>query len=66
MTRKEIIEKGERQLQFRMNQLHKEDTLSGKKEVAQKAFAQLDMLFIVLDEKYSRYNYWFDQIFEYL
>ena len=66
MTRTAVIEKGERQLQFRINQLEKEDTLSGKKEIAQKAFASLDMLFIILDEDYDRYDYWFDQIYDYL
>lgn len=67
MTRGEIIEKGERQLRFSLDRLQRggNPTLHIK-IIASDALAQLDMLFLILDEEYENYDYWFDKFFEYL
>ena len=59
MTRNEIIEKGEKQLQYTLNRLEKGCTTSSK------ALAQLDMLSYILDEEWDKYDYWFNEFIKY-
>ena len=67
MTRAEIIEKGERVLQFTLDRLERGgNPTSYIKDIANRGLIQLDMLFLILDEEYEKYDYWFDKFFEYL
>ena len=64
MTREEIIEKGEKELQFYVDTLDSEDFTEQIIESYKiKGVAKLDMLFSILDEEWDRYDYWFDKIF---
>lgn len=67
MTREEIIEKGERQLQFTLDRLEKGGIpTSHIQDIANRGLHQLDMLFLILDEEYENYDYWFDKFFKYI
>ena len=67
MTRDEIIEKGEKQLQFTLDKLEKGGIPnSWIKGIAERGFHQLEMLFFILDEEYKKYDYWFDKFLKYM
>ena len=67
MTREEIIEKGEKQLQHTLARLERGgNPTSHIKDIASMGLSQLDMLFIILDEEWDRYNYWFNKFYEYI
>lgn len=66
MTRSEIIEKGERQLQFTADRLLKGNSTTIKKTIADEGLAQLDMLFLILDVNYEKYDYWFNKFYPYI
>lgn len=66
MTREEIIEKGEKELQFYVDALENNDfTEQIAEQYKRSGIAKLDMLFSILDEDWNRYDYWFDMIFYY-
>lgn len=66
MTREEIIEKGEKQLQFTLDKLERGGiTNSHIADIANRGLHQLDMLFLILDEEYERYDYWFNKFLKY-
>lgn len=66
MTRKEIIEKGERQLQYTYEQLLKGNSATIKKSLADGGINQLEMLSYLLDETYEKYQEWFDKFYSYI
>ena len=61
MTRAEIIEKGERQLQYILDQAIKYNS----KTWAKTGLDQLTMLDYILDEEYEHYSKWFNKFMEY-
>lgn len=66
MTRNEIIEKGEKQLQFILEKLERGGIPNSHiKELAHKGLVSLDMLFLILDDEWERYDYWFDKFLKY-
>lgn len=54
MTRAEIIEKGERQLQYALDNAIKHNSPVW----ASMGLHQLDMLYYILDEEYENYDKW--------
>lgn len=67
MTRKEIIVKGEKVLQLKLDKLEKsENSGSNICTIAREGLAHLDMLFLILDEEYENYNYWFNKFYQYI
>lgn len=72
MTREEIIQRGEEQLQYTYNRtqnkdLERQEIIS----IAEKGLAQLDMLYYVLGENENEwvrinYNYWFNKFYDFL
>ena len=61
MTREEIIEKGEKQLQYVLDKVIEYNS----EEHAKMGLYQLDMLFYILDEEYENYDMWFNKFMEY-
>ena len=67
MTREEIIEKGERRLQFTLDELEKGGIPTTHiSDIAYKGLTELDMLFYILDEEYGNYDYWFNKFNTYI
>ena len=66
MTRKDIILKGETQLDYLYAQMIKCDSELGKAGWAKSGVDQLEMLSYLLDEKYDKYSEWFDKFSQYV
>lgn len=62
MTREEIIQRGEKLLEYIYGQaISRYNTRIEVKDYARKGLAQLDMLFYILDEDWEDYSVWFDK-----
>lgn len=72
MTREEIIQRGEEQLQYTYNRTQNKDLERPEIiSIAEKGLAQLDMLYYVLGENENEwvrinYNYWFNKFYDFL
>lgn len=68
MTREEIIKKGEKQLDFTLNKLEKGGVPTTQiSDIASRGLAELDMLFLILDEEdWGKYDYYFDKFYKYV
>jgi hypothetical protein len=66
MKREEIIEKVETLLHYHYNELNKYSNRNHIKSIAQRALAQLDALFIILDEEWDGYDEWFNKFYPYI
>ena len=65
MTRAELIEKGEKQLNYIWDKAE-EAYPSNNTEWARKGLNQLDMFNYLLDEEYENYDLWFNRFMELL
>ena len=72
MTREEIIQRGEEQLQYTYNRIQNKDLERPEIiSIAEKGLAQLEMLYYVLGENENEwvrinYNYWFNKFYDFL
>lgn len=66
MSREEIIAKVENQMQHTLDELNKYRNRDNIKVLARMGIAQLDTLFVILDEEWEEYDEWFNKFFEYL
>lgn len=72
MTKTDIIQRGEEQLQYTYNRTQNKDLERAEViSIAEKGLAQLDMLYYILGETENEwvqknYDYWFNKFYEFL